>query len=393
MKKKILMISALIFSLVLLVGCKAQSLFNAKNYESFTLETTLDSQTLFTIQKSDNKYVVNEEDGSAKYYIDFGNVTYEYTKKETVVKVEETEENATEEKTDDKPVEINSSLSNLELSSFIEGLSSITKDDVTVSGNTYTFKELVKNSKIGALMHNVYLDERTALYNGYVNGLIELKSAKITTNGKQVTSIDLEVNYNGKVFKVTHKLSLHNATTINFLEENYLSKSYKEHVKDENLPVVTLTFKGYGKVKVALFTETSQLENAIRYFMYLTKKNYYSKAQIDEVPTKSIIFGSSTKVLSDTISTSKTPTIKNTRGVLSLKVLGENDAKTSQLVLNLNDNSSDFDKLGYTPIGGVIEGFDVLNKLSGLTSQDYKGIKVSVSINFNGYKYAEPLFK
>ena len=103
-----------------------------------------------------------------------------------------------------------------------------------------------------------------------------------------------------------------------------------------------------------------------------------------------LAFGESKETLKKTVSTDTTMTYKNTRGTLSMMVL-DNSEHTSKLILNTTTNTS-YNTSGYTPIGGIVDGFTVLDSLMGLTADEFAKVKVTVSVKYNGYKYSQPDF-
>ncbi len=58
----------------------------------------------------------------------------------------------------------------------------------------------------------------------------------------------------------------------------------------------------------------------------------------------------------------------NTRGYITFATAGPN-TRTSQLFINFGDNAR-LDKLGFVPFGKVVEGMDVVDKISSVHGQD-----------------------
>ncbi|HUB80702.1 MAG TPA: peptidylprolyl isomerase [Bryobacteraceae bacterium] len=57
------------------------------------------------------------------------------------------------------------------------------------------------------------------------------------------------------------------------------------------------------------------------------------------------------------------PTVHNTRGTLVFAATGAPNSRTTQLFINLNDNSRSLDSQGFTPFGEVTQGMDVVMNL------------------------------
>jgi peptidyl-prolyl cis-trans isomerase A (cyclophilin A) len=90
------------------------------------------------------------------------------------------------------------------------------------------------------------------------------------------------------------------------------------------------------------------------------------------------------RILDDPVS------ISNTIGTISFATAGP-DTRTTQLFINLNDNSR-LDALGFTPIGKVIQGMDILqqfiynptpNDSSGLDQQSYTSLGNDWILQYN----------
>lgn len=411
MKKRLLIIASLLMFSLLLVGCTEKSVFNEKSMNSYTVSSYLNDTLLKSIKKQDEKYIVTDSEGAVKYYMDFGNVTYEYTTYDVVTEAESnddtttttvetttTEEGATTTTGDnsgDNTEQVvttyaQSETSTVELSDIEDSVLNIKNSSIKKDGSKYVFQDLVKNTILEGFMHDVYLDDRTELYAGYSNGLITLSNAYYTISGKSIENFYIEGTYNNQNFSLVYKFSEVGSTSFTFIEETYLDKVYVSQLDEENAPVITLNFKNYGKVEVKLFKDL----NSTLYFIYLLKNNFFDSAKVDAKPSTSVFFGTNSKKTPDkTIATTSSPTISNKRGVLSLVVLDSDDKNTSQLVLNFGDNSTSYNKSGYAPIGGVISGFSVMDKLSGLTSDEYANVEVKITIKYNGFVYTEPTFE
>jgi len=57
------------------------------------------------------------------------------------------------------------------------------------------------------------------------------------------------------------------------------------------------------------------------------------------------------------------PTVHNTKGTLVFAATGQPNSRTTQLFINLNDNTRSLDPQGFTPFGEITDGMDVVMNL------------------------------
>lgn len=390
--KKILLMAVLAVAAFTLVGCNKTELFKEKDLNNFTATRTATNcvdGANYTLAKDGSNYALTNASGETLYYIDYGTETYQYINNVTSDD-EETEE-------DESSSYISSEVVDVDLSAITSSLLSIKEEDVEISGNVYSFKILKNNSLLSPFMDNIKLDEQTDLIEGYTRGLITLTSASITVENKVPKTLDFSLTYGGKAISVSYSFSKFGSTEVSVYEESYTNKDYASNLTD-NSPIVTLNFVGYGKVQVQLFGSSDYSDaDAVNYFIYLFKNGCYNKSVIDSEPSAAVYFGTTTKTIKKSITTDTSLDVKNTRGTLSMVVKtedeDENEVYSSQLILNLSDNSTTFDANAYTPIGGVISGFSVLDALEGISAEEFASVKVRVSIKYNGYTYTQPTFE
>ncbi len=385
--KKILpLILASLIAVLTLVGCSAKTVFNEKDLKSFTLKRTVNEKTL-VVEKENDSYVVTEEDGSTKhYYVNYGSKTFELVKKVDEIKTAtgEKDENGNDTYTTTNVDYVVSQSSDSTVASYYKTLVALTKAE-------FEAEDMKNNEFISQYLDGVYLDQVTEAKKAYDRGLITVSALTIGKNGKTPKSVDLTVNYGGKDVKVSYEFSNVNSTTVETLKEGTYDKDYKNLISDEN-PVVTLNFKGIGEVKVQLFKDFGD-SNVVKYFLYLLKEKFYKNAKVNEVPTTAngIKFGKSENAPEKTVTVDSTPEVKNIRGTLSMVVVADSK-NTSQLILNTSKNTT-YDSNAYTPVGGVVEGFEVLDALMALTEEDLAKATVTIKVDYKGYTYSAPSFK
>lgn len=436
MKIKRLLVLAL--SLILastLAGCKSSKLFAEKKLENYTLTRVFNEKT-FKVVKDGNKFAITEEDGTIRSLVDYGNVTYEYTnvdpnkeeeqtptttKAQTTTQAQTTtaQETTTEPQTtvdgttsveqttttqetttkapitsqkDDEEEEtkvayVSSEKVDDDLLGYTLVLTNLEKTEL----NGSSFTNLEGNAVIEKYLEGVYLDELTEASKAYSRGLIKADSATLESASGVPSKLTITITYNGKVNTVVWTFSEVGSSKVEVAKEGYAEKDYAKYTSEKN-PVVTLEFVGYGKIYVQLFTDSKTDTNAMNYFIYLFKKHHYRSITLDQAADKngSIFFGQSEDAPERSISTDSTPAVSNVRGTLSV-VVKKDKANTSELLLNALANT-EYNTNGYTPVGGIVDGFDVLDALSGITEEEALKLKVKVSIKYNGYTYTEPTF-
>ena len=252
-------------------------------------------------------------------------------------------------------------------------------------------EDLVNNEFISQYLDGVLLDKVTDAKKAYDRNLLTVKSVEIVKNGKAPKAVTIKVEYASKETEVKYEFSGVNSTKVEVLKEGTYDKDYKDQLSDEN-PVVTISFKGIGEVKVQLFKDFAD-SNVVKYFLYLFKEKFYKKAVVDEVPTTTngIKFGKNENAPEKSVTVDSTPEVKNIRGTLSMVVVADSK-NTSQLILNTTKNTT-YDSNAYTPVGGVVEGFEVLDALMALTEEDYAKVSVKITVDYKNYTYSAPSFK
>jgi len=393
--------------LLSLTGCAKKEAISDSSLKSFTMTRTVNGADSYQVLKDGNKYLVTLSSGIVNYYIDFGSKTYLYTNEEktttsstTTTTTNSTTGTGTTTSEDDTTKEttikyVKSEKSDVELSDYADVLSKLTMGSLSKnSDGSYSFKDLVNNETLLPFMKGIYLDSITELQSAYSHELVELTSATLKISNKKPQSLSMVLSYASKSFTIDFVFSRIGQTTVEILEESSIDKDYYSSLHDGS-PIVTLNYKGYGKIKVQLFTSIKNDVNTANYFIYLVKNSYYNKAVVDEAPSVSVFFGKSTKTIKNTVASDADPYVSNTRGTLSMVLSTTSSSTTtytSQLILNLQDNTATYDAKSYTPIGGIISGFSVLDSISNLTSDEISKVSVSISIDYNGYVFVAPDF-
>ena len=250
--------------------------------------------------------------------------------------------------------------------------------------------ELKANEVISQYLTGVKIEPQTDAKEAYDRGYLTVSNVNLEVVSKKVSKFTITFEYASKSYSVVYSFKDYGTTKIEMPKESAEDKGYASSLSKNNA-VVTLKFKGYGTVKIQLFEDIDD-ENVVNYFLYLLKKKFYKKATVNAQPTMAngIAFGESAETISKTVDVDSKFTYSNTRGTLTMLV-SESSKATSKLIINTSKNTT-YDSNAYTPIGGVVEGFEVLDALMGLTAEDFANVSVTISVKYNKHKYSEPDF-
>lgn len=373
MKTKRLFVLLLCTLLVVLslAGCKSPKLLNEKALKNVTIERVFNGETI-VLKRVDNNYSFTEGD-NVKTFAKYKNVAFEYT---TSVKhtLSEDEEEVT-------TTSFNQTITTDTTYKYFELLEDLEKGSLD---------NLVDNELISQYLTGIKIEPQTDAKEAYDRGFLTISKVDLEESSKKPSKITISFSYAGTDYQVVYNFKDYGSTAISMPVETTEDKAYKAALSDKNA-VVTFNFKGYGKIKVELFQDIKDM-NIVNYFLYLVKKGFYRNVSVNAQPSMSngVIFGQSKETLKKTVDSDSTMTYKNTRGTLSMLITDSSES-TTKLVFNSSTNTT-YDSNGYTPIGGIVDGFTVLDSLMGLTEDEYASVKVTISVKYNGYKYSQPDF-
>ncbi len=373
MKTKRLFVLLLCTLLVVLslAGCASPKLLNSKALKNVTIERVFDNETLI-LKRVDNNYLYQLGD-DVKTIAKYQNVAFEYT---STVK-----HNSSENEEDITTKVFTPTVTTDTTYKYFELLENLEKGSLD---------NLVGNELISQYLTGIKVEPQTDAKEAYDRNLLTVSKIDLEQSSKKPSKVTISFSYAGTDYQVVYNFKDYGSTAISMPVETTEDKDYKAALSDKNA-IVTFNFKGYGKIKVQLFQDFDDT-NVVNYFLYLVKKGFYKKVFVNAQPSMSngVVFGESSETLKKTVSADTTLTYKNTRGTLSM-MLTDSSASTTKLVFNTTTNTS-YDSNGYTPIGGIVDGFTVLDSLMGLTADEYAKVKVTVSVKYNGYKYSQPDF-
>ncbi|WP_025724756.1 peptidylprolyl isomerase [Acholeplasma granularum] len=165
---------------------------------------------------------------------------------------------------------------------------------------------------------------------------------------------------------------------------------YYNYLKDTN-PVITITVKDYGVMKAQLFYEVA--ENTVNNMIDYIADNSYENSSFHRVIKDFMIQGGMIEYVKNPIRGEFSLNgfendLKHTRGVLSMARTGEVNSATSQFFIVHKE--TDFLDGRYASFGGLIYGFDVLDKIANLATNSSdsplnKVIIENITVEYNGY--------
>ncbi len=166
-------------------------------------------------------------------------------------------------------------------------------------------------------------------------------------------------------------------------------------------PVVTITMKDGGVIKLELYPETAPI--SVNNFISLVKKNFYDGLVFHRVingfmiqggcPDGTGMGGPGYSIKGEFAQNGVANSLKHTEGVLSMARSMHPDSAGSQFFI-MHKNAPHLDG-GYAAFGKVTEGMDVVNRIAE-TATDYSDrplepqIMQSVTVDTFGAEYPEP---
>ena len=169
---------------------------------------------------------------------------------------------------------------------------------------------------------------------------------------------------------------------------------YAEYLSKNN-PVVTITVKDMGTIRIQLFPEVAQ--NTVNNFIRYIQTGSYTGSSFHRVIEDFMIQGgivsqTNCSIRGEFPSNGITNDLKHHRGVISMARTSINNSATSQFFI-VHQNSFFLDP-NYASFGGVISGFDVLDQIASvqttLTDAPVNSIIIeNITVNLNGYTVAQ----
>ena len=166
-------------------------------------------------------------------------------------------------------------------------------------------------------------------------------------------------------------------------------------------PVVTITMKDGGVIKLELYPETAPI--SVNNFISLVKKNFYDGLVFHRVingfmiqggcPEGTGMGGPGYSIKGEFAQNGVANSLKHTEGVLSMARSMHPDSAGSQFFI-MHKNAPHLDG-GYAAFGKVVEGMDVVNRIAETATDNSDRplepqIMQSVTVDTFGAEYPEP---
>lgn len=168
-----------------------------------------------------------------------------------------------------------------------------------------------------------------------------------------------------------------------------------------NLPVATITVKGYGVIQAELYPEIAP--NTVNNFIYLANKGFYNNLKFHRVIKNFMIQGGDPKgdgtggpgysIEGEFTSNGIANSLKHTKGVLSMARSKDPNSAGSQFFIMTGDAANlDGD---YAAFGKVTSDLDVLDKIQNVETNSADAPKQdviieSITVDTKGVDYKEP---
>ena len=137
-------------------------------------------------------------------------------------------------------------------------------------------------------------------------------------------------------------------------------------------PIVTMTFEGYGDIKIELYPNIAP--NTVANFVNLIQDGFYDNNTVHRIQTGFVLQGGDPKgdgtggpgyaIKGEFNANGFTNTLSHTRGIISMARAEDMNSAGSQFFIVLDDRAKDSLDGLYAGFGKVIEGMDVIDKMA-----------------------------
>ena len=171
---------------------------------------------------------------------------------------------------------------------------------------------------------------------------------------------------------------------------DYSNLAYASYLDNEN-PLVTITVKDYGVIKIQLFQEVAPITVA-NFITYILEGSYtdviFHRIIEDFMIQGGIVDNALDPIIGEFSSNGIQNDLSHTRGVISMARTSVKNSATSQFFI-VHKDSTYLDG-NYAAFGGMVLGFDVLDMIAAVDTgyQDVPNQDViieSITVELNGY--------
>jgi len=178
----------------------------------------------------------------------------------------------------------------------------------------------------------------------------------------------------------------------------------KEVSAPKELPIATIKIKGFGTVKAELYPQYAT--NTVNNFISLANSGFYNGTTFHRIIKDFMIQGGDPEgsgqggpgynIRGEFSSNGyKYNTLKHEEGVLSMARTNDPDSAGSQFFIVTNESKATQLNGQYATFGKVIEGMDIVHKISEVktSSEDKPEVEVkieSIEVDLKGVEYAAP---
>lgn len=144
-------------------------------------------------------------------------------------------------------------------------------------------------------------------------------------------------------------------------------KKESEDMKVDQNPIVTMSIKDYGDIKIELYPNEN-VYNTVANFVNLIEDGFYDDNYINRVQAGFVIQGGAGKPINYSIkgefkSNGVNNNITHEKGVISMARATNPDSAGGQFFICLNNVASSLDG-NYAAFGKVIEGLDIIDEIA-----------------------------
>ncbi len=174
-------------------------------------------------------------------------------------------------------------------------------------------------------------------------------------------------------------------------EEYDMELPYYEYLSENN-PLVTIKVKDFGIMKLELFKDVAEI-SVLNFIKYIEDKAYtnstFHRIIKGFMIQGGIVLNTYPPIKGEFLSNGVVNNLKHHKGVISMARTAINNSATSQFFI-VHKDSPHLDG-NYASFGGLVEGFDVLDKIANTNTNAFDAplnevLIESITIDLRGFK-------